>query len=397
MSDPQYNIPPEESQLKKVSKAATKQVAKSATKKIVKQAAKTGLNAALSEYYAIAIAIIAAIVLAGLLVLGLVFGLIILTGKDSGQIDYGDEISPVGENEIPAQFIPIYKEAAQKYDVPWNILASVHHQETSFSSNVSDSYVGAVGHMQFMPCTWVGWGHPSCGGLGKGNISKNQLKNIRMIKKYGGYGVDADGDGFADPWNVKDAIFSAANYIAANGGTNSKGKFRDAIFAYNNDWNYVNEVMTNAEAYAKGGTEIVGVGTGRFKWPTTYTKNITSPFGTRTDPVTGQKSVTHNGADISAPGINGTPALASAPGTVIVAGAAGGYGNAVYIDHGKGIVTRYGHLSKVSTIVGKKVQQGEIIGLVGSTGKSTGPHLHFEIRINDTPVDPMPYLNGQKK
>ena len=65
-----------------------------------------------------------------------------------------------------------------------------------------------------MPCTWVGWGYPSCGGVGKGNISDSEKTDPAVISQYGGYGVDANGDGKADPWDIEDAIYSAANYLA---------------------------------------------------------------------------------------------------------------------------------------------------------------------------------------
>jgi len=118
---------------------------------------------------------------------------------------------------------------------------------------------------------------------------------------------------------------------------------------------------------------------------------VTSPFGERTDPVSGTSEY-HTGVDFGVP--LGTEIKAAADGVVVQAGTNGGYGNSVTIDHGGGMETLYGHLSKVLVSVGQKVKQGDIIGLSGSTGKSTGPHLHFEIRKNGQPVDPMPYLSG---
>jgi murein DD-endopeptidase MepM/ murein hydrolase activator NlpD len=116
---------------------------------------------------------------------------------------------------------------------------------------------------------------------------------------------------------------------------------------------------------------------------------ITSGFGPRVDPVYGDVRV-HTGIDFGAP--TGTPIDASASGTVVVAGVINGYGNCTIIDDGSGFATLYGHQSVLLVQTGQQIVQGQIIGLVGSTGFSTGPHLHFEIRVNGTPVDPMPFL-----
>lgn len=99
---------------------------------------------------------------------------------------------------------------------------------------------------------------------------------------------------------------------------------------------------------------------------------------------------THEGIDLAVP--TGTSVFASADGVVIQSGWNGGYGISVYVDHGNGIITRYGHLSQAYAQVGRKVKQGEIIGLSGNTGNSTGPHLHFEIRIGDVSVNPANYV-----
>ena len=92
----------------------------------------------------------------------------------------------------------------------------------------------------------------------------------------------------------------------------------------------------------------------------------------------------------------GAPVVAAADGIVTFAGVMGGYGNCVMINHGSGIVTLYGHGQEIYTTLGASVKQGEVIMAVGSTGNSTGPHLHFEVRENGTAVDPIPYLQGKK-
>ena len=98
----------------------------------------------------------------------------------------------------------------------------------------------------------------------------------------------------------------------------------------------------------------------------------------------------HQGIDISAG--SGTPIRAAKSGTVIYAGWMDGYGNIIVIDHGGGFATAYAHQSRLGAVDGQSVSQGQVIGYVGSTGHSTGPHLHFETRVNGTPQDPMRFL-----
>ncbi len=116
---------------------------------------------------------------------------------------------------------------------------------------------------------------------------------------------------------------------------------------------------------------------------------FTSNFGIRSDPFRGTAAM-HAGVDI--PGATGTPIYATADGVVAHAARQGGYGNMVEINHGKGIATRYGHLSKIVVADNSRVRRGQIIGLMGSTGRSTGPHLHYEVRIDGHAVNPVPFL-----
>jgi murein DD-endopeptidase MepM/ murein hydrolase activator NlpD len=129
-------------------------------------------------------------------------------------------------------------------------------------------------------------------------------------------------------------------------------------------------------------------GGGSFSWPVSGT--ITSPFGWRSNPFGGSPDF-HPGLDIAAP--MGTTVTAAASGTVILAQWYGGYGNFIMIDHGGGVASGYGHLSAIYVSVGQQIQKGQAIGAVGSTGHSTGPHLHFEVRLNGKPVDPAPRLH----
>jgi murein DD-endopeptidase MepM/ murein hydrolase activator NlpD len=118
---------------------------------------------------------------------------------------------------------------------------------------------------------------------------------------------------------------------------------------------------------------------------------ITAGFGQRMDPFSGEGSF-HAGLDISAP--YGTGVEAAAEGLVFYAGPDQGYGNEILIDHGYGIKTKYGHLSQISVVVGQEVNRGQVIGAVGTSGKATGPHLHYEVLVQETPVNPSRFLHG---
>ena len=118
---------------------------------------------------------------------------------------------------------------------------------------------------------------------------------------------------------------------------------------------------------------------------------IGSPFGYRIDPFTG-RSALHTGLDF--PGETGTPIFAAAGGVVVVQELHHAYGNMVEIDHGKGLITRYGHTSRVFVRKGDIVKRGQKIAEVGSTGRSTGPHLHFEVWVNGVVQDPRRFLDA---
>jgi murein DD-endopeptidase MepM/ murein hydrolase activator NlpD len=147
------------------------------------------------------------------------------------------------------------------------------------------------------------------------------------------------------------------------------------------------EEQRRASGIAEGGGVETG-GSGTFSWP--VTGPITSPFGWRSSPFNGSPDF-HPGLDIAAP--TGTTVTAAAGGTVIMAQWYGGYGNYVLIDHGGGYSTGYGHLSAMYVSSGQAVKRGQAIGAVGMTGEATGPHLHFEVRIDGKPVDPAPRLH----
>lgn len=147
----------------------------------------------------------------------------------------------------------------------------------------------------------------------------------------------------------------------------------------------MNQLERNMQAYEavlreRGNTPSV--------WP--VIGKLESGFGGRRNPFGGSSYEFHSGQDIDAAW--GDPVIAGASGTVTFVGWQNGYGQLVVIDHGGGLTTRYGHLSHTDVAQGEKVARSQFIGRVGSTGRSTGPHLHYEVRINDEPVNPLQYL-----
>ena len=128
---------------------------------------------------------------------------------------------------------------------------------------------------------------------------------------------------------------------------------------------------------------------GKLGWPVPGRSNISSGYGSRTSPIKG-KGEFHPGLDIPAP--TGTAICAAESGKVISSGSINGYGYTVIIDHGNGLSTLYGHNSKLKVRVGQFVSRGDVIALAGSTGWSTGPHCHFEVRVNGRHTNPWSYL-----
>ncbi len=150
-----------------------------------------------------------------------------------------------------------------------------------------------------------------------------------------------------------------------------------------------NELLAESQAITGvvGAGGSTGSGSGTLSWP--VSGPVTSPFGWRIHPILGYKKF-HTGIDI---GVGyGVPIHSAGAGTVIYATWMGGYGNVIIVDHGNGLSTLYAHQSSLAVGKGARVARGQTVGYVGSTGFSTGPHLHFEVRVNGNPVDPMGYL-----
>jgi murein DD-endopeptidase MepM/ murein hydrolase activator NlpD len=269
--------------------------------------------------------------------------------------------------------------------------------ESGFRANAG-SPAGAYGWMQFMPGTWAA------------------------------HGVDGDKDGRADISNPVDAIFSAAKYgaqlrtsvqayvsatatsdmlvlAAYNAGPGNVAKYA-GIPPFAETRTYVTKIPAKAAEFALGGASAVDGSTGAgyetctaqastsvvggYTNPLTKgTYRISSGFGPRNTGIAGASHI-HAGTDLAAP--IGTPIHAVAAGTVTRAGAASGYGQAVYIRHSDGVVTRYGHVSAIYVQAGQAVTAGQKIAAVGNEGVSSGPHLHLECRPNDVPTDCVPWL-----
>ena len=185
---------------------------------------------------------------------------------------------------------------------------------------------------------------------------------------------------------ISESMKLLAEYIKTEGGKQAE---YDAIKA---EEEALDGLIAAAEEKARelGLDDIVGT-VGGYAWPCNGIRWITSLFGGRQSPG-GIGSTNHKGVDIGTP--MGTPILAAKAGKVTWANWNGGYGNCIIISHGKGNSTLYGHLSGYNVKEGDTVTQGQVIGYSGSTGNSTGPHLHFGIMENDTWVDPLNYLTG---
>lgn len=188
-----------------------------------------------------------------LLIVGTIIGSVIIALLL--QDNRGQFRTPLMKAHVPEEYIGTYKEAANQYDIPWELLAAVHRIETKFSTMSSlESPKGAVGHFQFMPLTWLGWQYEgsSLGKLNEGD--EIDITDPALIEKYGGYGKDGDGDGKADPYNLTDAAHTAASYLSANGA--SEGRLQSALYAYNRSEEYVDNVLSFYNEYKENATVV---------------------------------------------------------------------------------------------------------------------------------------------
>lgn len=312
--------------------------------------------------------------------LGLLLLLVITAITGSRAASPGTGSGGLREGSVPAGLAPLFVAAAQSCGLPPSLLAAQARQESGFRSDAV-SGAGAVGLMQFMPGTWAS------------------------------VGVDGSGDGVADPRNAADAIFSGArfdcqlrNQLRAAGLSQDLDRLMLAAYnagpgvvlscrcvpAYPETQGYVASILTfSANMGTDSAAPAVPGEQGKLVYPLTVRAVPTSPFGWRTHPISGLNEF-HAGQDLSAPA--GTPVLAATAGTVSNASWTGGYGNYVCVDRDAHFKTCYGHLAAMIVGVGQTLGAGQQVGFEGSTGNSTGPHLHFEVRLDGTPTDPIPYL-----
>jgi murein DD-endopeptidase MepM/ murein hydrolase activator NlpD len=180
----------------------------------------------------------------------------------------------------------------------------------------------------------------------------------------------------------------AALSLATQSNSTLESSYRASLYAFNLIRN--SSLIPSHQAPALGFVPTADFGheTVPTIWP--VRGRVTEGFGQRSDPFSGE-GVFHSGVDISVP--FGTQVQAGGDGIVMQAGWDSGYGNAILVDHGYAMTTKYGHLSKIFVVVGQEVKRGQVIGAVGMTGRTTGPHLHYEVIVNDTPVNPMKYLH----
>lgn len=187
--------------------------------------------------------------------------------------------------------------------------------------------------------------------------------------------------------DAQQAVVAQKESLLANV-KSKKAQYQQVVAQLDADADHIQSILAARQASAASvSSGALPTGGGQLLWPANGP--LTSPYGYRTHPIFGDSRL-HTGIDIGAS--YGAPVIASDSGVVAYVGAMSGYGNVIVVDHGGGLATTYNHLSAFSVASGQQVGRGSPIGNVGCTGYCTGPHLHFEVRVNGSPVDPMPYL-----
>lgn len=390
-------------------KFVKKQIKKKVTKKIV---------AALGSKVLLPILALVIIVFIGMMLL------IIMLGQEQDvrehniseySVNGGQVQNPLSEyavNEVPKEFEGTYKEIAEKYNIDWQLLAAIHRVETAFSSNNNISSAGAVGHTQFMKCTWIGWSYSGCNGtLGNADVPNDVLTDVDKIKEHGGEGVDGNGNGTADPMELSDALSATAKKLEKDGANTD---VESAVFNYNRDDSYVSDVMEHYNAYKEdiefvtaGIKDISNIGKGQsgkglvigdMALPLEadlFVNNMNGGIGSYGG---------HPGYDFTVP--MKTPVYSLVDGVVVESVnnrpnyppgrslaqvlASDDLGNYIRIkpDDSPELMVNYMHLNTKDNggnLVkeGDRVEKGQHIGAVGNSGKATAPHLHLDVLENN--------------
>jgi len=299
----------------------------------------------------ILIAMLGALVITGIFfLLGVIVILVFMFGATgdlslTGEYRVG-EPTALAMHDIPPELVDILKSTGKNYGIPWTILAACAKHDNQFGQGIADGFLS--------------------------------LPDEVFVE----YGQDGNMDDEIDKYNPRDAISTLANYLIYNG---YKESLQLALFEVYDSPSMTEKILKTTEEYTD---TIMPVINGKWPLPGEFTR-VSSPFGIRIHPKLGTRRM-HTGIDI--PANLGTPIYPTSDGTVISAKWGGGYGNLVIINHGNNTQTYYAHLHEINVTRGQEVTRDEPLGLVGSTGVSTGPHLHFEVRLHNNPIDPEPWL-----
>jgi len=329
----------------------------------------------------------------GLLIVVLILLLFMGMAVAGGMTD-SEEVEGVGLSDAVLAFRPLVDELAAEHGVSayvWHLLAIIQVESGGLGLDI-------MGQAAFMSGDVMPEGSIRTGVMRFANLREQGRQlgvDIGTVVQAFDFGIT-----FLSYVQRGSGVFTlelAMSYARARSGGDRVDDRHPLVVVTNGGWRYdfgnmfyamhVSRYLTSA-APRGGGS---GASTGQFLWPTPGFYRVTSGFGWRIHPITGDRRH-HNGIDIAGAGINGSNIIASDGGVIVVAGWLGSFGNYIRIDHGNGYMTSYAHNSANLVRVGDRVRQGQVIGRVGSTGGSTGPHLHFEIRRNNVRVDPMQYF-----
>jgi murein DD-endopeptidase MepM/ murein hydrolase activator NlpD len=338
----------------------------SAAGRAAQQAYRTGLKVLgrINPKLALAIKVVPAVVLLVLFLLVTAIIAVVVGLSAPSAPEAAEDTEALEETEIGDDHLRAYKEAALAHGVPWPILAAIGEVASKHGTVNPYTVADMNGALPVPGPDRIEPGDDGVGGTGPLLLSDEALEHPLQT---------------GSPHNYYDALNSVAAILADWVTRYVDGEIPD-----------IDEtVRVGAGGAGTSGDVAFGGAPGSMIIPTEG--RVSSEFGYRIHPISGARRL-HAGMDIAAPG--GTPIHAGAAGAVTFVGWRGGYGNTVIVDHGGGISTLYAHQSRTGTSVGSQVRQGEVIGFVGTTGYSTGNHLHWEVHVNGDPQNPRNFLEG---